>query len=158
MSVTPYAEDGSKREQVERMFDAISPKYDLLNRVFSMGIDQRWRRLVVRKLGEEPDGRGGGPERVVPDPRAEVDLRRIVALGLDDPCQQHRSHAHPSPSPCPVAPTWAEASGPSVGRGWSGGNAFGGGDLTRGSAGSRGWRRRSGPGGSLERSGRARRG
>jgi demethylmenaquinone methyltransferase/2-methoxy-6-polyprenyl-1,4-benzoquinol methylase len=54
MSVTPYSEAGSKREQVERMFDAISPKYDLLNRVFSLGIDQGWRRLVVRMVGQEP--------------------------------------------------------------------------------------------------------
>ncbi|MEZ4808151.1 MAG: bifunctional demethylmenaquinone methyltransferase/2-methoxy-6-polyprenyl-1,4-benzoquinol methylase UbiE [Flavobacteriales bacterium] len=54
MQVTPYSEDGSKREEVERMFDAISPKYDLLNRLFSLGIDQGWRRKVVRKLAEEP--------------------------------------------------------------------------------------------------------
>ena len=54
MSVTPYASDGSKREQVERMFDAISPKYDLLNRVFSMGIDQGWRRQVMRMVAQEP--------------------------------------------------------------------------------------------------------
>jgi demethylmenaquinone methyltransferase / 2-methoxy-6-polyprenyl-1,4-benzoquinol methylase len=56
MNVTPYTGDGTKREQVERMFDAISPKYDLLNRLFSMGIDQGWRRKVVRMLGEEPVG------------------------------------------------------------------------------------------------------
>jgi demethylmenaquinone methyltransferase/2-methoxy-6-polyprenyl-1,4-benzoquinol methylase len=54
MSVTPYSGDGSKREQVERMFDAISPRYDLLNRLFSLGIDQGWRRKVVRMVGEEP--------------------------------------------------------------------------------------------------------
>ena len=54
MNVTPYTGDGTKREQVERMFDAISPKYDLLNRLFSMGIDQGWRRKVVRLLGREP--------------------------------------------------------------------------------------------------------
>lgn len=54
MNVTPYSEDGSKREQVERMFDSISPKYDLLNRLFSLGIDQGWRRLVVRLVGQEP--------------------------------------------------------------------------------------------------------
>lgn len=30
MNVTPYSGEGTKREQVERMFDAISPKYDLL--------------------------------------------------------------------------------------------------------------------------------
>lgn len=54
MSVKPYENDGSKREQVERMFDAISPKYDLLNRVFSLGIDQGWRRKVIRMVGSEP--------------------------------------------------------------------------------------------------------
>ncbi len=54
MNVTPYSGEGSKREQVERMFDAISPKYDLLNRLFSMGIDQGWRRKVIRMVGEEP--------------------------------------------------------------------------------------------------------
>lgn len=54
MSVTPYSPEGSKREQVEQMFDAISPKYDLLNRVFSLGIDQGWRRRVIRLLGREP--------------------------------------------------------------------------------------------------------
>ena len=50
MTVTPYSPEGSKREQVERMFDNISPKYDLLNRLFSLGIDQGWRRKVVRLL------------------------------------------------------------------------------------------------------------
>ena len=54
MTVTPYDSDGSKREQVEHMFDAISPKYDLLNRVFSLGIDQSWRRKVIRLVGREP--------------------------------------------------------------------------------------------------------
>ena len=54
MEVKPYSTDGSKREEVERMFDAISPRYDLLNRLFSLGIDQRWRRKVVRMLAEEP--------------------------------------------------------------------------------------------------------
>lgn len=54
MKVTPYSTDGSKREQVEHMFDAISPKYDLLNRLFSLGIDQGWRRKVVRSVGQEP--------------------------------------------------------------------------------------------------------
>ncbi len=54
MTVNPYTDQGSKREQVERMFDAISPRYDLLNRLFSLGIDQGWRRKVVRMVGEEP--------------------------------------------------------------------------------------------------------
>ena len=40
----------------------------------------------------------------------QVDLRRIVDFGLDGPCQQHRSHAHPSPSPCSDRPGRADAS------------------------------------------------
>ncbi|MBK7943797.1 MAG: bifunctional demethylmenaquinone methyltransferase/2-methoxy-6-polyprenyl-1,4-benzoquinol methylase UbiE [Flavobacteriales bacterium] len=54
MTVKPYTEDGSKREQVEHMFDAIAPKYDLLNRIFSLGIDQGWRRKVIRMVKQEP--------------------------------------------------------------------------------------------------------
>ena len=54
MTVTPYSPDGSKRQQVEQMFDAISPKYDLLNRLFSLGIDQGWRRKVMREVTKQP--------------------------------------------------------------------------------------------------------
>ncbi len=54
MRVTPYSPEGSKREQVERMFDGISPRYDLLNRLFSLGVDQGWRRRVVRLMAQEP--------------------------------------------------------------------------------------------------------
>lgn len=54
MTVKPYADDSSKREQVERMFDTISPRYDLLNRLCSLGTDQGWRRKVIRELGREP--------------------------------------------------------------------------------------------------------
>ena len=54
MSVTPYSPEGSKREQVEQMFDNISPRYDLLNRLFSLGIDQAWRRKVIRLVAKEP--------------------------------------------------------------------------------------------------------
>lgn len=36
------------------MFDAIAPRYDLLNRLLSLGIDQRWRRLLVERLQLKP--------------------------------------------------------------------------------------------------------
>ena len=32
---------------VRRMFDRIAPVYDLMNRVMTAGLDQRWRRLTV---------------------------------------------------------------------------------------------------------------
>ena len=33
------------------MFDAIAPRYDLLNHVLSAGIDRRWRARAIRSLG-----------------------------------------------------------------------------------------------------------
>ena len=36
--------------RISGMFDAIAPRYDLLNRVLSAGLDQRWRRRAVEAL------------------------------------------------------------------------------------------------------------
>jgi demethylmenaquinone methyltransferase / 2-methoxy-6-polyprenyl-1,4-benzoquinol methylase len=49
--VTPYNDNAaSKKEQVEQMFDKIAPKYDLLNRVLSLGIDVSWRKKALGYL------------------------------------------------------------------------------------------------------------
>jgi demethylmenaquinone methyltransferase / 2-methoxy-6-polyprenyl-1,4-benzoquinol methylase len=49
--VTPYNNStDSKKQQVEQMFDHIAPRYDLLNRVLSLGIDVWWRRKALSYL------------------------------------------------------------------------------------------------------------
>ncbi len=53
MTVIPYKElEGSKKEQVAKMFNNISHRYDLLNRVLSLGIDISWRKKAVKILKE----------------------------------------------------------------------------------------------------------
>jgi len=39
-----------KRARVRDMFDRIAPRYDALNRVMSVGMDQRWRRRALDKI------------------------------------------------------------------------------------------------------------
>ena len=37
-------------ERISGMFDAIAPRYDLLNRVLSAGIDRYWRTRAITSL------------------------------------------------------------------------------------------------------------
>lgn len=37
--------------RIASMFDAIAPRYDLLNGVLSVGLDRYWRRRAIRSLG-----------------------------------------------------------------------------------------------------------
>src|SRR5690242_4859685 len=37
-------------ERIAGMFDAIAPRYDLLNHLLSAGIDRRWRAAAIRSL------------------------------------------------------------------------------------------------------------
>lgn len=38
-------------DRIAGMFDAIAPRYDLLNHLLSAGIDRRWRATAIRSLG-----------------------------------------------------------------------------------------------------------
>jgi demethylmenaquinone methyltransferase / 2-methoxy-6-polyprenyl-1,4-benzoquinol methylase len=51
MTVVPYKDQNSgKKEQVARMFDNISHRYDFLNHFLSMGIDKAWRKKAISLL------------------------------------------------------------------------------------------------------------
>ncbi len=50
-SITP------KGEQIRKMFGAIAPRYDFLNRLLSLGIDRRWRRIAVGLISCGAGGR-----------------------------------------------------------------------------------------------------
>ena len=72
--IKPYGDQGTKREQVEQMFDNIAHSYDTLNHTLSFGVDRLWRNAAINYLqpffpqkANTPNGlpphRGGGPGR-----------------------------------------------------------------------------------------------
>ncbi len=48
--IKPYQDSNNKKNQVSEMFNNIAKNYDLLNRVLSLGIDQRWRKKLVNSF------------------------------------------------------------------------------------------------------------
>ena len=83
--VKPYKDSElGKKEQVEKMFDAISGNYDGLNRVISLGIDVKWRKKVVEIVGEN------NPKQILDIATGTGDLALMMAklnperiVGLD---------------------------------------------------------------------------
>jgi demethylmenaquinone methyltransferase / 2-methoxy-6-polyprenyl-1,4-benzoquinol methylase len=54
-TIVPFEDSKlDKKQQVEKMFDGIAPKYDFLNRFMSLGIDVLWRKKVVKLLNQVP--------------------------------------------------------------------------------------------------------
>ena len=65
MAVVPYSEEKtSKKEQVAKMFNNISHRYDFLNHFLSLGIDKGWRKKAINLLRplttQEHSRRGDG--------------------------------------------------------------------------------------------------
>lgn len=70
-------EGEAKVTAVRGMFDAIAPRYDLVNRIMTFGLDVRWRRRLVRDLS-------------LPAGSTVLDL----AAGTGDLCRELASAGH----------------------------------------------------------------
>jgi demethylmenaquinone methyltransferase/2-methoxy-6-polyprenyl-1,4-benzoquinol methylase len=55
--VAALPEGDDKVRAVRSMFDAIAPRYDLVNRIMTFRMDVGWRRRTVRSLSLEPGAR-----------------------------------------------------------------------------------------------------
>lgn len=51
------SEENRAPRKVRRMFDRISPRYDLLNHLLSLNLDRRWRRVAAAALPPDPRAR-----------------------------------------------------------------------------------------------------
>ena len=84
--VTPYKDSSlSKKQQVSEMFDNVSGNYDLLNRILTFGIDIKWRKKVVKIVGDKNPGTildiatGTGDFAIM---LAKLNPKKIIGLDL----------------------------------------------------------------------------
>jgi demethylmenaquinone methyltransferase / 2-methoxy-6-polyprenyl-1,4-benzoquinol methylase len=57
VEVTPLPSGDAKSALVREMFERIAPRYDRMNRLVSLGLDQRWRRAALAAIGVGPGDR-----------------------------------------------------------------------------------------------------
>jgi demethylmenaquinone methyltransferase/2-methoxy-6-polyprenyl-1,4-benzoquinol methylase len=55
VTARPLPQGEEKTARVRSMFDAIAPRYDLVNRLMTLGLDQAWRRATIAALGLPAD-------------------------------------------------------------------------------------------------------
>jgi demethylmenaquinone methyltransferase / 2-methoxy-6-polyprenyl-1,4-benzoquinol methylase len=95
--VTSLPRGTAKVRAVDAMFDAIAPRYDLLNRILTFGLDVGWRRRAVRSL-DLPAG-----SRVLDLACGTGDLCRVLeacgyrAVGVDRSAGMLAAARTPSP-------------------------------------------------------------
>ncbi len=71
------------------IFDKIAAKYDPINRILSLGQDQRWRREVARFVPNEPfdllDLAAGTGDQIIALLEANAQVRKAIGLDLSEP-------------------------------------------------------------------------
>ncbi|MDP8976664.1 MAG: ubiquinone/menaquinone biosynthesis methyltransferase [Actinomycetota bacterium] len=73
----------AKVRAVREMFDAIAPRYDLVNRVMTFGMDVGWRKATVGSLGLRPRSRVLDLATGTGDLCREVQAAGHAPVGLD---------------------------------------------------------------------------
>ena len=53
-TIKPYKSDTSKKDQVKKMFNKISKRYDILNHTLSLGMDYIWRKKAIKMITNNP--------------------------------------------------------------------------------------------------------
>jgi len=54
MALNALPPEAEKHARVRQMFDRIAPRYDGMNRLMTLGLDQRWRRAAIAAIGVGP--------------------------------------------------------------------------------------------------------
>ncbi|MGI8792184.1 MAG: ubiquinone/menaquinone biosynthesis methyltransferase [Acidimicrobiales bacterium] len=76
-------EGDEKVRAVRAMFDSIAPRYDLVNRVMTFGMDRGWRRRAVRDLALRPGSRVLDLATGTGDLCRELTKHRLEPIGVD---------------------------------------------------------------------------
>ena len=79
-AAAPVPQTGTARDGSGAMFDQIAGRYDLLNRIISLGIDQRWRKKTVGALA-------------IADHEHVLDLADFLVLAADHATGRERPQA-----------------------------------------------------------------
>jgi demethylmenaquinone methyltransferase/2-methoxy-6-polyprenyl-1,4-benzoquinol methylase len=77
------------RKEIWQMFNQISPTYDLVNRVFTFGLDQLWRKKMCSFLPKSPemqilDCATGTGDQIIALMKKRPDIATIIGIDLAD--------------------------------------------------------------------------
>ncbi len=76
--VKPYKSDQSKKVEIKEMFDKVAGRYDMLNRLLSLGIDRSWRKRLIQEM------KVYSPTHIVDMATGTADLAVMAAKSLPD--------------------------------------------------------------------------
>lgn len=82
-AMSELPEGPEKTQAIRTMFDRIAPRYDLVNRVMTLGMDIRWRRRTVEALELPAASTVLDVACGTGDLCVELGARRLLPVGLD---------------------------------------------------------------------------